>query len=77
MQTVFIRTYVCRYIQRIQANAIFYRTEMALENVSLTEILSLIWPVAHSHAVRLVTEKREVNVKLQLPHHAPPWSSPD
>lgn len=50
---------------------------MALENVSLTEILSLIWSVAHSHAVRLVTEKREVNVKLQLPHHAPPWSSPD
>ena len=77
MQTVFMRTYVCRYIQWIQRNAMFYKTEMALENVSLTEILFLIWPVAYSHTVRLITEKREVNVELQLPHHTPPRSSPD
>ena len=34
------------YIQWIQGNEMFCKTEMALENVSLTEILFLIWPVA-------------------------------
>lgn len=69
-------------VQCMQPNsALCYKTEMALENVSLTQqFLFLTWPVALSCALRLITVNKAVDVELQLlqlPHHTPPWSSPD